>query len=189
MFSKGWYSPPRYDGCLKMLTIKLKIFGHTQAIGGGSSFHFCVIKLDHFSNCFRLEILGLHFHFKSCKEQTQKRSQMHFLQDLDCPKIGILNLSTVWPDVKIKSSPIFPIVNLKESTDVLDWIVPFFKMAPKYLGYFFKKICSQDLSRIAQSGHTACQFGIPQPVFAHSIAATSFCFYLQFQFFVNFESL
>ena len=34
-----------------------------------------------------------------------------------------------------------------------------FKRAQKvnmHLGYFFKKICHQELSKIAQSGHTGC---------------------------------
>ena len=68
------------------------------------------------------------------------------------------NPQPVWPDVEIKSSPIFPMFAQKESTEILNWKVPFFKIAPKvikYLGYFLTKICSQDLSKIAQSGHTA----------------------------------
>ena len=56
----------------------------------------------------------------------------------------------MWPEVKIKSSLIFPIVAQKESIEVLNWKVAFLKIAPKvtqYLSYFLKKICSQYLSK------------------------------------------
>ena len=62
-------------------------------------------------------------------------------------------LRTVWPDVEISSDPIIPIVTQNESTEVLNWKVPFFKIAPKvtkYLGFFLKIFCSQDLSKIAK---------------------------------------
>ena len=59
----------------------------------------------------------------------------------------------VWPDFNITSSLIFP----KVAQKVLNWKVPFFKIVlkvTKYLGFFLKKICSQYLSKYAQSGHT-----------------------------------
>ena len=65
----------------------------------------------------------------------------------------------MWPDVGIKSGPSFQIAGQKESTEVLNVKVPYFKIAPKVtknFDYFLKKICSQDYSKIAQSGHTAC---------------------------------
>ena len=63
--------------------------------------------------------------------------------------------NSVWPDVEIKSSQIFPIVARKECTKLLNWKVPFFKIAPrvtKYLGYFSTKF----LSKIAESGLFKC---------------------------------
>ena len=66
--------------------------------------------------------------------------------------------SPVWPDVEIKRNPIFPIVSQRESNEILNWKIPFFKRAQKvtkYLGYFLKKICSQDFSKFAQSFQTA----------------------------------
>ena len=45
-----------------------------------------------------------------------------------------------WPDAGIKSSPNLPIGGIEVT---------------EYLGYFCKEICHQELSKIAQSGHTA----------------------------------
>ena len=62
----------------------------------------------------------------------------------------------VWPDSEIKSSPKFSKSCQKlASADITLKVI--FNSAQKvtvHLGYFWKKICSQELSKIAQSGHT-----------------------------------
>ena len=63
---------------------------------------------------------------------------------------------SVWPDGEI-SSPIF-YKSCPKSIHT-DWCKKFHfsqcpKIVAKYLGFFCKKLCSQELSKIAQSGHT-----------------------------------
>ena len=45
-------------------------------------------------------------------------------------------MMAVWPDVEIKSSPIFPIVDQKQATEVLNRKVLFFKIAQKVTDIF-----------------------------------------------------
>ena len=66
---------------------------------------------------------------------------------------------SVWHDVGIKSSSIFPKVCPKEAAAVFTQKVVCFKTGQnvtKYFGYFWKKFCHQDLSKFAQSGHAEC---------------------------------
>ena len=61
-----------------------------------------------------------------------------------------------WPDARIKSCPIFPKSYPKSRHSSLTYKVTFFKIAQKvatYFGYFCKKNCKTNLSKIAQSGH------------------------------------
>ena len=63
----------------------------------------------------------------------------------------------VWPEIEVKSSQKFSRMAQKVATVVSTWKVMFFKRVPKvtrHLGYFWKKICQQELSKIVQSGHT-----------------------------------
>ena len=65
---------------------------------------------------------------------------------------------SVWPDVRVKSSP-----NVSKSYSRISYIsfqirVMFFKIAEKVankLSYFCEKFCHEELSKIAQTGHTA----------------------------------
>ena len=69
-------------------------------------------------------------------------------------------LQIVWPDGRIKISPISSNV-AKNSHSGFYFKSDAFQKAQKiskYLGYFGKKICCQELSDIAQSGRTACRF-------------------------------
>ena len=68
------------------------------------------------------------------------------------------SLSTVWPDVAIKNSPILS----KSCPKIQQWIfllmyIRFFKKPKKSpnFGYFFKNIRFLELSKIAQFGNTA----------------------------------
>ena len=64
----------------------------------------------------------------------------------------------VWPDVEIKSSQSFPKVAQKGATVILTLLRrDLFQIGPKSHQIFrqlWKKACGQDLSKIAQSGHT-----------------------------------
>ena len=63
----------------------------------------------------------------------------------------------MWPDVRIKSCQIFPKSWPKSKHSSLTYNCSVFKIAQKvakFLGYFCMKICHQDPSKIAQSGHT-----------------------------------
>ena len=60
----------------------------------------------------------------------------------------------MWPDVLIKSCP-------KAKHSSFTYKVTFSQIeqkVAKYLDYFCKKICHQGLTKIAQSGHSACNF-------------------------------
>ena len=67
----------------------------------------------------------------------------------------------MWPDVGIKNYPNSPKVAHKVDTAVFAFKMVFLNSPKviKYSGYFCKKICCQELSKIAQSGHTVnvCQ--------------------------------
>ena len=61
----------------------------------------------------------------------------------------------VWPDVGIKSSHFFELVAQNVATEAFTYKSDFLKISQRvaqYLGYFCKKICCQDLSKMAQSG-------------------------------------
>ena len=63
----------------------------------------------------------------------------------------------VWPDGRIKGTPVAPKVakNIDKLVFTLKGML--FKMPKqfsKYLCYFYKKNCGQGISKIAQSGHT-----------------------------------
>ena len=62
----------------------------------------------------------------------------------------------VFPDVGIKSCPNFPNAAPKVSSAVFTKILFFIiaKNVTKYLGYFWRKICCLELTKILQSGHT-----------------------------------
>ena len=63
----------------------------------------------------------------------------------------------MWPNVEIKRSPNFTISSLKSCHSSVYLKGVFFKGAHKvneYLGNLSEKICHQNLSKIAQSGHT-----------------------------------
>ena len=65
------------------------------------------------------------------------------------------DLLPVWPDGKIKSSHISPKVAQNVEQIVFTLKVMLFKKSPqvsRYLGYFWNKICCQEISKIAQSG-------------------------------------
>ena len=64
---------------------------------------------------------------------------------------------TVWPDVEIKSSPRFSESCRKKPRLVLlkDVALHFNPKSNHQFGYFLKRICHQDFSKIAQSGHTS----------------------------------
>ena len=76
---------------------------------------------------------------------------------------GLEWVATVWPDVGIKSSPIFPKWHKKPHA-FLPKMSCFWKNPKyaKYLHYFCTKNCPQDLTKIAQTGHT-------DPHLTHSI--------------------
>ena len=64
----------------------------------------------------------------------------------------------MWPDCKLKSSPLTPKVAQKVGDNSVYLKSDFFKLTQKiilYLGYFCKQICCQDLSKKSQYGHTA----------------------------------
>ena len=72
----------------------------------------------------------------------------------------------VRPDVGLKSSPITIKSCPKNSHSTFYSKSAVFKIAPiltKYFGFFWKKICQQEFSKIAQSGHTDS----PQPFYLH----------------------
>ena len=63
----------------------------------------------------------------------------------------------MWPDVWVKSSSIFAKSCKKNYPQQFNIKVTFITIAKnvnKYLGYFCKELCSQELSKIAQTGHT-----------------------------------
>ena len=60
-------------------------------------------------------------------------------------------LHSVWPDVRLKSSPMYPKSYQKLATSVFFLQTDVFKVA-KYFGYFYEKKCNQQLIKIAQSG-------------------------------------
>ena len=65
--------------------------------------------------------------------------------------------SSVWPDIWIKSSPKFPKVAQKIAKQFLYKSSVFrkqLKISPNVWTTFVKEICCQELSKIAQSGHT-----------------------------------
>ena len=69
-------------------------------------------------------------------------------------------LQAEWPDAKLKSSPKFSKGCPKSNNCGLTWKVMLFNLAQKFtmhLGYFWKKPRHQELSKIAQSGHTDCK--------------------------------
>ena len=69
---------------------------------------------------------------------------------------------SMWPDVGIKSSQIFPPNLPKRSNSSFNLKCDLFKITQnvsEYLGYFCTEICHQELSKIAQSGHTDSRFG------------------------------
>ena len=74
-----------------------------------------------------------------------------------CTLCCLFYLKPVWAD-GVKSSPIFSESCPKSSQYSFFIIVRFFEIAQKvinHLGFFCYKFCCQDLSKIAQSGHTA----------------------------------
>ena len=65
--------------------------------------------------------------------------------------------SAVWPGGSIKSSPISPKVAKNVDTKGFTFKVMLFKKPKKfykYLGHFWKKICCQELSKVARSGRS-----------------------------------
>ena len=73
-----------------------------------------------------------------------------------CTLCCLFYLKPVWAD-GVKSSPIFSESCPKSSQYSFFIIVRFFEIAQKvinHLGFFCYKFCCQDLSKIAQSGHT-----------------------------------
>ena len=76
-------------------------------------------------------------------------------------KIGInLSFKAVWPDPRIKYCPIFPNSCPNSRHSSLTYKVTFFKIAQKVaksLCYSGKRICHREISKIAQTGHTASQ--------------------------------
>ena len=86
------------------------------------------------------------------RDLTLVRAQMLFTA-FGC---GRWVLDSVWPDVKIKVAQIYPNVDPNSSHSRVCFKVMSFLKAQKvtkYLGYFCKKICYQELLKIAQSGH------------------------------------
>ena len=77
-----------------------------------------------------------------------------------CKTIDLNNfiLESAWPDVGIKSCSNFSQSCPKwVATAVFVYKARFYnsQKVTKYLGYFSKKICHQEVSKIAQSGHPA----------------------------------
>ena len=68
----------------------------------------------------------------------------------------ICQLTTVWPDFEIKSSPIFSKSIPKNCNSRFSWKWLFRKAqkVTQHLGYFCMNINNWELSKIAQSGHT-----------------------------------
>ena len=69
----------------------------------------------------------------------------------------------MWPDGRIKSIPFSSNVAKNVDTTVFTLKVMLLKKPKqfsKYLGYFCNKICRQELSKIAQSGHSATIYQI-----------------------------
>ena len=69
----------------------------------------------------------------------------------------------MWLNVKIKRSPIFKKLPKSSHIKFNIWS-DIFNKAPKVrkdLGYFWKKIWVQDLSKVAQSGNTASKVDTP----------------------------
>ena len=96
-------------------------------------------------NAFGLFLEG-HFLFSSLTLDSGK-----------CCSCGLLH--SVRPDEGIKNSKIFPKRCPKSSHIRLYSDNDTSQMAQKvsrFLGYYCRKICHQGLSKIAQSGHTAC---------------------------------
>ena len=74
-----------------------------------------------------------------------------------------MQLSLVWPDAEILSRPNISKSCRKSSYSSLCKKMDVFKTAQTvniHLGYFCKKICHQELSKIAQSGHTGAIFNL-----------------------------
>ena len=65
----------------------------------------------------------------------------------------LFELQSVWPDVAIKSSTIFS-KSCPKSMLISVTFSKWPKIVAKHLGYFCKELCSKELSKIAQSGHT-----------------------------------
>ena len=64
------------------------------------------------------------------------------------------NLQSVWPDDRIKSSPIFPKTCPKSSHSSFYMKLTPFRIAQKVSKYFYIQILHQELWKIAQSGPT-----------------------------------
>ena len=61
--------------------------------------------------------------------------------------------------IGMKGRPIFPKVAQKEAKKIIFVLYDVFQGSPQswqYLCYIYKNICHQDLSKLAQSGHTGC---------------------------------
>ena len=64
----------------------------------------------------------------------------------------------VWPDARMKSSPIFTKVaqiGAEEAFYAKRYVFTIAQKVAQYLSLFCKRICLQDFSKVAQSGHTA----------------------------------
>ena len=69
----------------------------------------------------------------------------------------MVSIYPVWPEARVKSLPIFPISCPKSRHSSLTYKIRFYKIAQKvakYVVYFGKEICRQEVPKIAQSGHT-----------------------------------
>ena len=81
----------------------------------------------------------------------------HYISDFSL--LHLVDFYAVWPDAGIKINPSFP-VRAQTVTKVIFYyiVTKCFKIAQKaskYLDHVDEKICCQELSKIAQSGHTA----------------------------------
>ena len=71
--------------------------------------------------------------------------------------VKAIRVGPMSPDDGLKISPYFPNNTQNGATTVLTSKVMFFTVGykiTKYLGHFCQENCSQELSKIAQSGHT-----------------------------------
>ena len=81
----------------------------------------------------------------------------HYISDFSL--LHLVDFYAVWPDAGIKINPSFP-VRAQTVTKVIFYyiVTKCFKIAQKaskYLDHVDEKICCQELSKIAQSGHTS----------------------------------